>query len=471
MTIIPVILSGGSGTRLWPLSRAAFPKQFISLCSENSMLQDTLQRFSDLKIESPIIVSNEAHRFVIADQLLQIGIENPAIILEPLAKNTAPAIAAAAFKSLTVDKDAIMVVLPSDHKIKNTKAFQEGIKKAVKEASNGALVTFGIMPTFAATGYGYIEAGEKNPDTDIFAIKRFVEKPNQETAQSYIELGNFFWNSGMFVFKAAAFLEEIKLFNEEIYEATEESFRNAKLDLDFIRLDKVAFEKNTSISIDYAVMEKTSKGKVIPLDAGWSDVGSWSSLWDASDKDSDGNVIKGKAITKDLKNSFVYTKNKTVSAVGLENVVIVDTNDALLVSDMSKSEDVKKIVDKLKADNNSIATENLVNYKPWGNYETLDEGNRYIVHRVTLKPGQRQSLHVHYHRAEHWVIVSGTAKIINGDKELVLTENESTFIPLGTLHCLENPGRIPLEVIEVQSGTYLEEDDIVRTEDRYGRTE
>ncbi|WP_191017218.1 mannose-1-phosphate guanylyltransferase/mannose-6-phosphate isomerase [Treponema zioleckii] len=467
MSIIPVILSGGSGTRLWPLSRAAFPKQLISLVSDKTMIQETVGRLSGLEVREPIIVCNEQHRFIIAEQMNQIGVKNPVILLEPVAKNTAPAIVAAALKAMQIDENSVIVVLPSDHNIKDSKVFCEAVSLAAKEAQKGSLVTFGITPTFPATGYGYIESEKK--DGECASIKRFVEKPNLETAKKYLESGNFLWNSGMFIFRADSFIEEIKNLDNSIFEATSKSLLNAKVDLDFIRLEKESFEKNPSISIDYAVMEKTKKGKVIPLNAGWSDVGSWNSLWDVSEKDSFGNVVKGNAVLDGVENSFVYGKNRVVTAIGLKDVVIVDTKDALLVADKSKSESVKNIVDRLKDSKNPAATENTIGYRPWGFYETIEKGERFKVKHITVKPGQKLSVQLHYHRAEHWIIVSGTAKVLNGEKELILTENQSTFIPLGTVHAIENPGKLPLEFIEVQSGSYLEEDDIVRFEDKYGR--
>ncbi|MBQ0052076.1 MAG: mannose-1-phosphate guanylyltransferase/mannose-6-phosphate isomerase [Treponema sp.] len=468
MTIIPVILSGGSGTRLWPLSRSTYPKQLISLVTDFTMIQETVKRLSGLEVSSPIVVCNEQHRFIIAEQLSQIGIKNPSIVLEPVAKNTAPAIVAAAIQAKKIDENAVIIVLPSDHNIQNSQAFCEAVNAAAMEAMSGSLVTFGINPTFPATGYGYIESSI-NKSTGIGEIKRFVEKPDLETAKTYLSSGNFFWNSGMFVFKASAFLDEINVFEPEMLKNTQASFDSAVVDLDFIRLEKDSFSKNKSISIDYAVMEKTAKGKVVPLDAGWSDVGSWNSLWDVSEKDENGNVLKGNAVTDGVKNSFIYSKNRTVSAIGLENVVIVDTKDAVLVADRSKSEDVKNIVDVLKLQKNPVATESNVGYRPWGTYETIELGARYRVKHIVVKPGQKLSVQMHYHRAEHWIIVSGTAKVLNGDKELILSENQSTFIPLGTIHAIENPGKQPLEFIEVQSGSYLEEDDIVRFEDKYGR--
>lgn len=471
--IVPVVLSGGSGTRLWPLSRAQFPKQLIPLVSDMTMLQETVLRLSALDPLDPIVVCNEAHRFIIAEQLLKIGSKNPSIVLEPVARNTAPAIVAAALQSKEVAPDAVMVVLPSDHSVRDAQAFASAVEKAVDSAADGSLVTFGVNPTFASTGYGYINASGKIDGNGSMSVKRFVEKPNFEKASEYLDSfrknGDYFWNSGMFVFRADSFLEEAKRLCPEVVEAARNAFGAATVDLDFIRLGRTEFEKSPSISIDYAVMEKTEKARVVPLDAGWSDVGSWSSLWDASEKDSSGNAVRGEVLLEGVKDSLVYSSGRTVSVLGLEGIVVVDTKDALLVADRSKSEDVKKIVDALKERGSACATESEKGYRPWGEYETIELGERYRVKHITVKPGQRLSVQMHYHRAEHWIVVSGTAKVRNGEKEFILTENQSTFIPLGTVHAIENPGKLPLEFIEVQSGGYLEEDDIVRFEDKYGR--
>ena len=470
MTIIPVILSGGSGTRLWPLSRAHFPKQLLKLTSDKTMIQQTVLRLEGLSVQSPIVVCSEQHRFIIAEQLAEIGIKEPTIILEPVARNTAPAIMAAALQANRQDENAVIAIFPSDHVIKNIEVFQKSLQTAVEEAEKGSLVTFGITPLSPATGYGYINA-EGNGKT--LAIKAFKEKPDLKTAESYLESyrknKDYFWNSGMFVFKAATFISELNSFVPEICAATKESLDKAVVDLDFIRLEKTAFEKNPSISIDYAVMEKTRHGKVVPLDAGWSDVGTWSSLWEVSDKDADGNVTKGTVLTKNVKDSFISSSNRVVTAIGLKNIVVVDTKDALLVANRNDAEEVKDIVDALKAQGKSCATSSTVGYRPWGIYDSIELGSRYRVKHITVKQGQKLSVQMHYHRAEHWIIVSGTAKVRNGDKEFILTENQSTYIPVGVIHSIENPGRIPLEFIEVQSGTYLEEDDIVRIQDVYGR--
>lgn len=356
MKIIPVILSGGSGTRLWPLSRSDVPKQFIPLISEHTMIQETLLRLKNLNVASPVVVCNERHRFIVAEQLLEIGIQKPSIVLEPIARNTAPAITAACFQAQKIDKESIVVVLPSDHSIKNIDAFEKAIETACKEAQNGSLVTFGIKPTFAATGYGYIQASEENSASQASPIKRFVEKPDAETAKKYLESGDFSWNSGMFIFKASSFLDELKELNPAIYDSTAKSFEYAATGVDFISLEKDSFSENPNISIDYAVMEKTQKGKVVSLDAGWSDVGSWNSLWDVSDKDGDGNVLRGDILTMNVRNSLIRSKKRTVSVIGLSDIVVVDTEDTLLVADKSQSEKVKEIVDSLKANGNPVAT-------------------------------------------------------------------------------------------------------------------
>lgn len=468
--LFPVVLSGGSGTRLWPLSRASYPKQFLPLAGERTMIQETVARLDGLGAAEPIVVCNEQHRFVVAEQMAAAGFGRPTIILEPVARNTAPAIAAAALRAMSQDAGAVMAVLPADHAIRDAAAFREAMTAAAREAEGGSLVTFGVKPTFAATGYGYINT---DGGAGAGAIRRFVEKPDLATAESYLESfrknGDYFWNSGMFVFRADAFLAELRSLAPEILAAVERATERAVVDLDFVRLDGESFAESPSISIDYAVMEKTRLGRVVPLDAGWSDVGSWGGVWDVRGKDADGNVVRGNALLEGVKNSLVFAGGRTVAAVGLSDVVVVDTKDALLVADRGRAEDVKGIVDALKAEGKPCAIESTVGYRPWGQYETIEMGGRFRVKHITVKPGQKLSVQLHYHRAEHWVVVSGTAKVRNGEREFILSENQSTFIPLGTVHSIENPGKLPLEFIEVQSGAYLEEDDIVRLEDRYGR--
>ena len=469
MTIIPVILSGGAGTRLWPLSRSQYPKQFLSLAAQNTMIQETLLRLEGIGVASPIVICNESHRFIVADQLAQINVKNPLIILEPLGRNTAPAIAAGAFKAQALDKDAVMVVLPSDHVIQNKAVLAHGVELACNTAAEGFLVTFGITPTAPETGYGYIKAEVKSGDS-VFPLDKFVEKPNRETAQKYLDSGDYFWNSGMFVFKASTFLAELQHFEPEIFASVEAAYTKAAVDVDFIRLEKESFATSPSRSIDYAVMEKTSKGKVIPLDAGWNDVGSWSALWEVNKKDENQNVIFGDVLTQNTKDSYIYSQGRLVAAVGLRNIVVVETKDAVLVAERRQVQGVKDIVEELKRQERySCVEENQVGVRPWGSYEAIERGHRYKVKHITVKPGAKLSVQMHYHRAEHWIVVSGTALVRNGDQELLLGENQSTFIPLGTVHALENPGKVPLELIEVQSGPYLEEDDIIRFEDRYGR--
>lgn len=466
--LIPIILSGGSGTRLWPLSRAEYPKQFLSLTSYNTMIQDTVLRLQSIYSKSPIVVCNEQHRFIVAEQLSQINVKESAIILEPFAKNTAPAIAVACFHALTQAEDAIVVVLASDHVIKNQDSFLNSLVDAIQAAKKDNLVTFGIKPTEANTGYGYIKANV-NKDSPYFPLDKFVEKPNLQKAQEYLADGSYFWNSGMFIFKAKVFLEELKKYDEQIYKCSYNSYKKSLKDLDFIRLNSDEFYKCPSNSIDYAVMEKTTKGVVVPLDCGWSDVGSWSALWQVNNKDESGNVCFGDVITKNTSNSFIYSQNRLVTTLGIKDTIVVETRDTILVANKDAAQDVKQIVDTLKEQNRTVATENRVGFRPWGTYDSIEKGQRYKVKHITVKPGAKLSVQMHYHRAEHWIVVSGTAKVLNGQKELILAENESTFIPLGTIHALENPGKVPLELIEVQSGSYLEEDDIVRFEDKYGR--
>ncbi|RUO19613.1 mannose-1-phosphate guanylyltransferase/mannose-6-phosphate isomerase [Aliidiomarina iranensis] len=465
--ILPVILAGGSGSRLWPLSRAAYPKQFLKLNGGGTMLQETITRLKKDTTDSPIIICNEEHRFLTAEQLRQIGQLNHNIILEPVGRNTAPAIALAALCALQRGNDPLLLVLAADHVIQNVGAFQEAVVKATKYAEQGKLVTFGIVPTGPETGYGYIERGAESDNG--FAVARFVEKPNLETAESYVNSGNFYWNSGMFMFRASRYLDELKAHRPDIHAACEEAIGDTSADLDFVRIDKNAFTKCPEDSIDYAVMEKTDDAVVVPMDAGWSDVGSWSSLWDVSDKDEKGNVHHGDVMSYNSNNNYIFAETGLVATVGLEDVVVVQTKDAVLVTKKDQVQDVKKIVEELKAADRSEYKLHREVYRPWGKYDSVDAGDRYQVKRITVKPGEKLSIQMHHHRAEHWIVVSGTANVTIDEETSLVTENESVYIPVGAVHALENPGKIPLELIEVQSGAYLGEDDIVRFEDRYGR--
>ena len=464
-----VVMAGGSGTRLWPLSRAMYPKQFLPLAADKTMLQATLDRCAGLTSSTPVVICNEDHRFIVAEQLRSEKI-NASIILEPVGKNTAPAIALAAIQAVKDNQDPVLLVLAADHVIVQKTVFQEQVKKALKLAEQGQLVTFGIVAEKPETGYGYIQRGELVAGGDGYSVKGFVEKPNQVKAQEYIDSGNYYWNSGMFMFRASTYLQELKKYRPDILAACELAMGNPEKDMDFIRLAKDEFKKCPSESIDYAVMEKTSNSTVVPLDAGWSDVGSWSSLWDVSQKDPNNNTTKGDVLLQDTQNSYVLSTSRLVATVGLDNIVVVETKDAVLVADKNKVQDVKKVVDELKAANRTEYQLHREVYRPWGNYDSIDNGTRYQVKRITVKPGAKLSVQMHHHRAEHWIVVSGTAKVLNGDTEKLLTENESVYIPVGAVHYLENPGKIPLELIEVQSGSYLGEDDIVRFEDMYGRT-
>lgn len=464
-TVIPVILSGGSGTRLWPLSRKAYPKQFLDLCSNKSMLQETALRVTHL--HDPIVVCNDAHRFVVAEQLSQEGISPASIVLEPAGRNTAPAVMLAALQAQYIDPDATIVVLAADHVITNVTAFREALDKAICEANNNNLVTFGVVPSKPETGYGYIKAefGSDKPGK----VLTFVEKPNQETAEKYIADGGYLWNSGMFVFKAKQYLNELSAHRSDIFNAVSSAWQTAKHDMDFTRIDKEAFEKSADESIDYAVMEKTQNAVVVPLDAEWSDVGSFSSLWEVSDKDAFGNACKGDAQLIDCKNNLVIGENQLVTAVGVDDLVIVSTKDAVMVSKRDRVQEVKSIVQELRANERSEYMLHREVYRPWGSYDSIDQGDRFQVKRIVVKPGASLSKQMHHHRAEHWIIVSGTAVVEIDGNEQLLTENESVYIPVGATHRLTNRGKIPLELIEVQSGSYLGEDDIVRFDDVYGR--
>ena len=467
--ILPVIMSGGSGSRLWPLSRQLNPKQFLPLANDLSMLQVTIQRLNGIDTALPLLICNEQHRFLAAEQLRQLNLEQANILLEPVGRNTAPAIALAALQACSESDDPILLVLAADHLIQDVDAFQTCIQTALPLAQDGKLVTFGIVPTHAETGYGYIEQGI---DVGVggFKVSRFVEKPDLITAQEYLANGSYFWNSGMFMFRASRYLQELEAFRPDILAACRAALAGGSQDMHFTRVDEAAFAACPDDSVDYAVMEKTSDAVMVPLDAGWSDIGSWAALWDVSDKDEQGNVFKGDVLNQRSNNTYVHADSRLVATVGLDDLVIVETKDAVLVAHKDHVQDVKKIVEQLK---NGSRTEHINHrevYRPWGVYDSVDNGHRYQVKRITVKPGAKLSVQMHHHRAEHWIVVSGTARVTNGEKTYLVCENESTYIPIGQIHALENPGVIPLELIEVQSGSYLGEDDIVRFEDKYGRT-
>ncbi|MDA9282301.1 mannose-1-phosphate guanylyltransferase/mannose-6-phosphate isomerase [Pseudomonadales bacterium] len=463
MSICPVIMAGGSGTRLWPLSRAAHPKQFLKLHGEDTMLQATAKRLSGLDIQASITICNEEHRFFVAEQFREID-KLGSIILEPVGRNTAPAIALAA---LTAKDDPLLLVLAADHVIQDEAAFRETVIRAISLAEAGKLVTFGIVPSAPHTGYGYIKRGK---DLDEgFEVDAFVEKPSSDVAQDYFLSGDYYWNSGMFLFRASNYLEELKKFRPDILKQCQGAVMDVKTDLDFLRIDKDMFESCPAESVDYAVMEKTSQAVVVPMDAGWSDIGSWSSLWDISEKDDEGNSTNGDVILENTRNSYVRSENKLIAVIGVDDLVVVSTKDALMVAHKDSVQDVKMITESLKIQERSEWELSREVYRPWGKYDSIDSGERYQAKRITVKPGAKLSVQMHHHRAEHWVVVSGTARVTNGDKTFLLSENESTYIPVGVVHALENPGKVELELIEVQSGSYLGEDDIVRFEDRYGR--
>ena len=467
-TFYPVILSGGSGSRLWPLSRSLYPKQLLPLSSERTMIQETVLRARKGRFADPLIICNEAHRFIVAEQMQEIGVTPLRLMLEPVGRNTAPAIAAAALVLDAVDPDAIMAVFPSDHVITDAAGFLAAMDKAGIAANAGHLVTFGMKPAAPETGYGYIQQGGPLT-TGAFAVERFIEKPDFERASAMVAQPGYLWNSGMFVFKASVFLDEMRRLCPDIVAAVGKALEAAKIDSDFLRLDAEAFALSPSASIDYAVMEHTARAAVVPSDFGWSDVGSWSALWEITGKDKEGNVAAGDVITVDCKNSYLRGDGVLVAGVGLRDIVVVATEDAVLVADRSHVQEVKKIVESLKEKKRSEGDLHRKVYRPWGYYQSIDAGARFQVKQITVKPGAKLSLQMHHHRAEHWVVVEGTAMITRNDETFLLRENESTFIPIGTKHRLENPGKVPLKLIEVRSGTYLSEDDIVRLEDNYGR--
>lgn len=471
---IPVILSGGSGSRLWPLSRASRPKQFLGVTEQRSLFQLTLGRVRDLlPAAAPIVVTNHEHRFMVAEQCQQMQIKPGALVLEPAARNTAPAIAVAAFVARQMQEDPTLLVLPSDHVVANGRAFQEAMQAGWLAADHGALVTFGVVPSHPETGYGYIKAkpsaelGKLGP---VLGVEAFVEKPDLERANQYFEQGGYFWNSGMFMFRASVYLSELHRHRPEMHRACEQAVLAAKTDLDFLRIDPAAFCESPSDSIDYAVMEKTERAAVVPLDAGWSDVGAWSAVWQVLPQDSSGNVTQGDVLAERSRNCYARSDGRLVALLGVEDLIVVATSDAVLVANKGHDQDVKHLVERLKQEQRSEAEHHPMVFRPWGHYELIDRGARYQVKRITVSPGAKLSLQLHHHRSEHWVVVTGTAKVTLGDQEKLVAENESVYIPIGSRHSLENPGKVPLELIEIQSGSYLGEDDIVRLEDRYGRS-
>lgn len=469
-TVVPVILSGGSGSRLWPVSRKSYPKQFWPLLGDRTLLQDTALRGQKAGLGAPVIVSNAEHRFIIAEQLREAGVHDARILLEPVGRNSAPAIAAAAFTVAEQDPDAVLWVMAADAAISDHGGLQAGLQAAVAAARKGYIVTFGIKPTRAETGYGYIEQGTPLDGVDgVYAVARFVEKPDAATAEQLVGQGNYLWNSGMFVASAATFLSEIEKFEPALYASVRQAVASRKTDMDFERLDTESFKQAPDISVDYAVAERTTRAAVVPAAFGWSDIGSWDALWELGDKDEGGNVAVGDVLLQDVRNSYVRTNGVLTVALGVENVVVVVTQDAVLVADKAHAQDVKTVVQRLKDAKRPEAENHRLIYRPWGFYEGLIEGRRFQVKRIVVNPGQKLSLQKHFHRSEHWVVVGGTAVVTRGEEEILLHENESVYLPLGIMHRLENPGRIPLTLIEVQSGAYLGEDDIVRVEDIYSR--
>ena len=469
--ILPVIMAGGSGTRLWPMSRGNYPKQFLALHGDLTMLQHTIKRLDGLEHKPAMLICNEEHRFIAAEQVRQLNTEHSGIFLEPVGRNTAPAIALAAFKAVERNEDPLLLVLAADHVITNTAAFHQSVESAKKLAEQDKLVTFGIVGDKPETGYGYIKRGQTIDNMQAFVVDSFVEKPNFETAKEYMASGEYYWNSGMFMFKASRYLEELKAHRPDIYDACQKAIQVQDSDLDFIRVDKAAFEACPDDSIDYAVMEKTTDAAVIPMDAGWNDVGGFAALWEVSTQDENGNAFYGDVKAVDTKNTLVVGENKLIATVGVEDLVVINTKDAVLVAHKDESQKVKQIVNQLKAEERSEVTFHREVYRPWGKYDSVDSGERFQVKRITVKPGAKLSVQMHHHRAEHWIVVSGTAKVQIDDTETFVTENESVYIPITAVHALENPGKVDLELIEVQSGSYLGEDDIVRFEDRYGRVE
>jgi mannose-1-phosphate guanylyltransferase / mannose-6-phosphate isomerase len=471
MAIYPVILSGGAGTRLWPLSRASVPKQLLALHGERTMIQETVLRAALPDAASPLLLCSEAHRFLVAEQMQEIGVKPRAIVLEPMGRNSAPATAVAALITAEKDPEGVIVLLPSDHVVRDAESFAKAVVIAAEVARAKNIVTFGMAPSGPETGYGYVQRGAAlDKISGAFGVQRFVEKPNLETAQSYLADGGYYWNSGMFVFRADVLIEEMDKHAPEVLAAAHDALAKAKRDTDFVRLDSDAFAKAPNISIDYALMEKTDRAAIVPANIGWSDVGAWSALWDIREQDAQHNVLLGDVVAHDSTGSYVHSHKRLTALVGVKDLVVIDTDDALLIAEKSRAQDVKAIVDRLKNENRTEHSEHKRVSRPWGTYETIDLGPRHQVKHIMVKPGGRLSLQMHHKRAEHWIVVSGTAQVTCGDKVFTMRENESTYIPLGTRHRLENVGPEPLHLIEVQSGSYLGEDDIVRFEDTYGRS-
>lgn len=469
--IYPIILSGGSGERLWPLSRKSFPKQFLKLYSERSLIQDTILRASNLSGNPLTIICNEDHRFLVSEQLKDIQINNFNLILEPLGRNTAPAITIAALKLIKENPEALLLVLSADQVIQDQEEFIHSVKESVEFAENGQIVIFGIKPSSPNTNYGYIKTGQVLKESRIFTVEKFVEKPDSIKAQAYFESNNYFWNGGIFLFKAKTFLEEMGKYNPEIIDICQKSLEDSTQENNSLKINKEYFEKCPSISIDYALMEKTEKIVCSILDVGWSDIGSWSSLWEISPKDIEGNVTKGDAFMVSSRNNFIQSTSRLIATAGIDDLVIVETDDAVLITKRGKESEIKEIVEELKVKKRCEGSIHKKVYRPWGHYEVLDEYDNFKVKRITVNPSGSLSLQMHYHRSEHWIVVTGTAEVTLNDSIQILSENQSTYIPIGAKHRLRNPGKTPLHLIEVQSGSYLEEDDIVRFEDVYGRSE
>ncbi len=467
--LLPVILAGGSGTRLWPLSRKHYAKQYLSLDGTTTMLQDTVARTAGLPCAAPFVICNEETRFLAAEQMRQTTNGKAMILLEPAGRNTAPAIALVALEATSLGDDPILLVMPADHKISDTNSFTTAVQGAMPLAQAGRLVTFGVAPSRPETGYGYIRAGAPVADTDACAVDAFVEKPDLATAEQYLAAGGYYWNAGIFLFRASRYLEELEKYRPDILTACNAAFAGKQGDLDFLRFDEAAFLACPDDSIDYAVMEKTSDAVVVPIDAGWSDIGSWAALWDASDKDADGNCEIGDVLSLNGSGNYINAGSRMVAAVGLTDMVVIETKDAVFVAPKAKVDQIKELVAQMTAQDRPELNHHRVVYRPWGKYDSIDIDDRHQVKRITVNPGAKLSVQKHHHRAEHWVVVRGCAKVTRGEETILLSENESTYIPLGEIHALENPGKIPLDLIEVQSGSYLGEDDIVRFEDKYGR--